>query len=153
MIAAVVVILLVVWLVIGLTSGSGDDNDAPSDSSTTSAAPTSSEEAAPSSVEAVALPQVLCMGQSYAMLEPDLTTDEMLADPAALEEKYPGSILSTIPAGCIADSTERDQVVLALGPFPSLAEACAAGTEAEVKFTAYEGSADTGLTAAACPGA
>lgn len=147
-VAAVVVIGLLAWLVIGLTTGEDDAAEETPPATTTSAEATS---AAPTPVDPVSLPQVLCMGQSYAMLDTGQSTEQVLADPAAVESQYPGSKLSTIPPGCIAGSDTRDEVVLALGPFPSLADACEAGTATGVAFSAYEGSADTGLEAATCP--
>lgn len=148
-VAAVVVIGLLAWLVIGLTTGDDDSAEEPSAETTTSAEATTS--AAPTPVDPVSLPQVLCMGQSYAMLDTGQPVEQLLADPAAVESLYPGSKLSTIPPGCIADSDTRDEVVLALGPFPSLEDACEAGVATGVTFSAYEGSADTGLEAATCP--
>lgn len=149
-VAAVIVIGLIVWLVIGLTTGSDTAEEPPAATSSSAAETTS---AAPTPVDPVSLPQVLCMGQSYAMLETGLPTEQLLADPSAVEAQYPGSKLSTIPPGCLADSDERDAVVLALGPFPTITEACDAGTTSGVPFTAYEGSADTGLEIATCPAA
>lgn len=141
-----IVVGLLAWLVIALVSG-GDDE--PDPTPTTSAA-TETSEAPPEPVDAASLPQVLCMGQSYLMIETGQPTEALLADPAAVEAQYPGSKLSTIPPGCLADLSERDQVVLALGPFPDVDEACDAGRELDVDFQAYAGSADTGLTPTEC---
>lgn len=144
----VVVLGLIAWLVIGLATGGDDPEQDQPAAGETSATATS---AAATPVDPASLPQVLCMGQSYAMLNTGQTADQLLADPAAIEAQYPGSTISTIPPGCIAGSDQRDQVVLALGPFPSLTEACAAGAAAGVPFDAYQGSASTGLELTTCP--
>lgn len=148
-VAAVVVIGLLAWLVLGLTTGTDSAGEPPPSTAASSSAEASS--AAPTPVDPVSLPQVLCMGQSYAMIDTGQPVEQLLADPAAVEAQYSGSKLSTIPPGCIAGSDERDQVVLALGPFPTIKEACDAGKATGTTFTAYEGSADTGLKSATCP--
>lgn len=146
-IAAVVVVGLLAWLVIGLISGE-DDDSAASPSST----PSASTSAAPTSVDAASLPQVLCMGSSYVMVDSGKTTEQLLADPKGAEAQFPGSKLSTIPPGCVAGSDVRDEVVLALGPYTSIEEACAAGKSLQgATFRAFAGSADTGLTETSCP--
>lgn len=148
-IIVLVVVGLLAWLVIALVSG-GDDEQPPTP---TTSASTETNEAPPEPVDPASLPQVLCMGQSYLMIDTGQPIEALLADPAAVEAQYPGSKLSTIPPGCLADIDERDQVVLALGPFPDVDEACDAGRELEVTFQAYAGSADTGLTPTSCPDA
>ena len=86
------------------------------------------------------------------MVQTGQSTEQLLADPKAAEAQFPGSKLSTIPPGCVSGSDVRDEVVLALGPYTSIEEACAAGKALQgVQFTAYAGSADTGLTETSCP--
>lgn len=145
-VAGVVVLGLLAWLVIGLASGGDDDGkkETSATSSTTSAAPTS--------VAAESLPQVLCTGSSYVMVDTGKSEEQLLADPKGAEAQFPGSTLSTIPPGCVAGSDVRDQVVLALGPYPSIEEACSAGRALQgTSFTAYAGNAATGLTQTTCP--
>ncbi|WP_153504584.1 hypothetical protein [Cumulibacter manganitolerans] len=151
-VAGVVVLGLIIWLVVALASG-GDEPKGGSAASS-SAAATASTSAKPTPVNAESLPQVLCMGSSYVMVQTGESTEQLLADPKAAEAKFPGSKLSTIPAGCVANSDVRDEVVLALGPYTSIQEACAAGKTLQqqgVQFKAYAGSADAGLTETSCP--
>lgn len=145
--ASTIVIALIAWLVISLATGD-DDQEQSAASSTSAAASTS---AAPTPVDVNSLPQLLCMGNSYITIETGLSAEQMLADPGAVESQFPGSQLSTIPPGCIADTDTRDDVVLAMGPYPSIEEACTAGAELQgVQFTAYAGSASEGLEQTSC---
>ncbi|GAB3308818.1 hypothetical protein EK0264_08160 [Epidermidibacterium keratini] len=143
-VAALVVVGLLAWLIIGLATG-GDDNSSASSSSATSSA-------SPTSLSVADLAPVICTGASYAFIDTGQSGDQMMADPASLEEQYPDATLSTVPGGCIAGSTATDEVVLALGPFTSIEEACSAGRElGGAPFRAYAGGATTGLTETPCP--
>ncbi|WP_106850385.1 hypothetical protein [Blastococcus sp. Marseille-P5729] len=146
--ASTIIIALIAWLVISLATGDDDDQEQSAASSTSAAASTS---AASTPVDVNSLPQLLCMGNSYITIETGLSAEQMLADPGAVESQFPGSQLSTIPPGCIADTDTRDDVVLAMGPYPSIEEACTAGAELQgVQFTAYAGSASEGLEQTSC---
>lgn len=143
------VVGLLAWLIIGLA---GDDEDEDNGATSTSASAGSATSAAPTPVDPAALPEVICTGMSYAMVDTGKTTEQLLADPGAAEAQFPGSQLSTIPPGCVANSNARDEVVLALGPFNTFEEACAAGKALQgVTFKAYAGNASTGLTETSCP--
>lgn len=143
-VAALVVVGLLAWLVIGLATGGDDDQPAATSSATTTASPTS--------LSVADLSPVICTGASYAFINTGQSAEQMLADPGSLEAQYPDASLATVPGGCIAGSTATDEVVLALGPFTTIDEACAAGRElGGAPFTAYAGTATTGLTETACP--
>lgn len=146
--ASTVVIVLIAWLVISLATGDDEQDQGTSSATATETATTS---AAPTPVDVNSLPQLLCTGNSYLTIETGLSPEQLLADPASVEAQYPGSQLSTIPPGCIADTDTRDEVVLAMGPYPSIEDACTAGSELQgVQFTAYAGSASEGLSETSC---
>lgn len=149
-VAGLIVLGLISWLVVALLSGGDEPETGRATSTSTSA--TASASPTPTPVDAASLPQVLCMGSSYVMVQTGQSTEQLLADPKAAEAKFPGSKLSTIPPGCVAKSDVRDEVVLALGPYTSIEEACTAAKALQgVQYKAYAGSADAGLTETTCP--
>lgn len=145
----VAVIIVVGVLVVTLTGG-GTKSTA--DSSSSSATKSGSYSVGPSSAQAAALPELLCSGPSYVVTDGGQSQDQLLADPAAAAAKFPSSVLSAIAPGCMAGATDQNPVVIAFGPYPDLAAACAAKPALPAAtYKVLEGSAATGLTEVSCP--
>lgn len=145
----VLIVIIVVVLVITLT---GNSSNSVAKKTSTGANSSGSSAAGPSSAQAAALPELLCNGPSYVVTDAGQTQNQLLADPAAFASKFPSSVLSVIAPGCMAGSADQSPVVIAFGPYPNLAAACAAkpGLPAAT-YKVLEGSAAKGLTEVKCP--